>query len=87
MDRFEAVVVVVDDDDVLITWKERERENRERNKRDELSINGFSVVSQQKSNTSLFGREKRRRGMKFRTSLQPQSSTHGNQENELTLMS
>lgn len=71
-------------------WKERERDNRKRNKRDKLSINGFSVVSQQKSNTSLLGEKKAQRNAVQNLTPpqpQPQSSTHGKQENELTLMS
>jgi hypothetical protein len=71
MDRIEAFVVVVV---VVIIMSERIG-------RDELSINGFSVVSQQRA-THHFWERKRCRGM-----FQPQSSTHGKQENELTLMS
>ena len=82
MDRFEAVVVVV----VLIMWKQREREET---KETNCQSMDFQLFLSKRGIT--FGK-KRCRGMcneqiSHSNPLPPQSSTHGKQENELTLMS
>ena len=90
MDRIEAVVCFCSDLQLCEKReREKERENKKRNERDELSNNGCEQHI-------TFGREKGAgdcviEQIQFRTSLQPhsplQSSTHGKQEYELTLMS